>query len=324
MESNALNWMQDLELARDAEQERRVRAIGCGELGARTVEAHAPTALTQISVDSLLWLFIFDDTYCDEGTHSADPAAMSLLVARLLRIAETGTSPAVMTAHEKAFLDLRRRIAATASPTQLMRWIDALRSYLAYQAWEAAHRARGTRPETDAYLTARIANGSMPVCCAVLDITSGFEVPAQEMNRTDVRALTEMCCALVGLDNDIMSHWKETLRCGDGINLIDVLAADNACTPEEALPMAIAIRDRILTRYLQLRETTEGRLGAEGERYLKLLDQWIRGNLDWGLGSGRYRNPDNPAVLPDHVTACAPRPSAGPLPYAGTAWWWAV
>ncbi|MCW7944337.1 hypothetical protein AAW14_20520 [Streptomyces hygroscopicus] len=324
MESKALNWMRDMELARDSGQERRARAIGCGELGARVVEPNAPTVLAQISVDSMLWLFIFDDTYCDEGIHSSDPAAMSLLVARLLRIAETGASLSSMTPQEHALLDLRCRIAATASPTQLVRWIDALRTYLGYQVWEAAHRALGTRPEPDAYLTARIANGSVPVCCAVLDITSGFEVPAEEINRADVRALTEMCCAVVGVDNDIMSHWKETLRCGDGINLIDVLAADNACTPAEALPMAITVRDGILTRYQQLRETTTGRLGAEGQRYLKLLDQWIRGNLDWGFGSGRYRNHDNPASLPDHVVACAPRLSADPLPYPGTAWWWAA
>jgi len=314
--------MDRMGLARDKEQRQRVAAIGCGELAARTVEPGTPITLAQVSADNLLWLFVFDDTYCDEGPSGRDPAAMSLLVARLIRLAETGQAPPQPSPHENALLDLRLRITRSATPCQLVRWIDALRSYLTYQVWEASHRAQGSVPSTDEYLSARIANGSMPVCCALLDVTCGFEVPAERISDPWVRALTEMCCALVGFDNDILSHWKETLRCGDGINLIDVLATEHNLPPHAVLPDAIALRDCILHRYLQLRTNTAGRLSPSGQRYLNLLDHWIRGNLDWALTSGRYLNPDNPTRLPDTVTDTTSSQPDGPPPYPGIAWWW--
>ncbi|MER5890570.1 hypothetical protein ABT160_42655 [Streptomyces sp. NPDC001941] len=323
LDAAALAWAESHGLTPDTDRRQRAQAIHAGELGARSVEPDAPQPLAQLSADHLLWLFTFDDAYCDEGALGDDPGALALLVARLVRTAETGQAPPKATPHEHALLDLRNRIARSARPLQLVRWTDAMRSYLAYQTWEAAHRSRHTAPTLDAYLGARIANGSMPVCCALLDVTSGFTIPAGEFTSPAVRALTEMCCALVGYDNDLLSHWKETLRCGDGINLVDVLATETRRPPQDALHEAVALRDTVLHRYLTLARATSPDLSPEGRRYLGLLDQWIRGNLDWSLNSGRYLNPQDPARLPETILS---RPEHGvatdPLPYPGVAWWW--
>jgi hypothetical protein len=49
----------------------------------------------QVATDYLMWLFVFDDAYCDEGTHSDQPGAMMDLALQLARVVEMpGPDPA--------------------------------------------------------------------------------------------------------------------------------------------------------------------------------------------------------------------------------------
>jgi Terpene synthase family 2, C-terminal metal binding len=320
MEAAAIGWMTRFKLASDRRQADRFAAIGAGELGARVTAHAADVVHAQFAADNLLWLFALDDTFCDEGTFSHDPAGMALLAADLIRTAETG-DPRRDLPIMAALADLRRRLDKLGSPVQAARWVSALYAYLLYQVWEAGHRQRGTVPDLASYLIARISNGSMPVCVAWLDIANGYEVPAREMHTAPVRGLSEMCCAMVGLDNDIMSHWKETLRAGDRINLIDVLAAERETSQARVLPEAIALRDRVLAQYLRLRDRTLRSVSPATRRYIADLDAWIRGNLDWGMNSDRYRNPANPAELPA-TPVCDTPTCTDTSPVAGVTRWW--
>jgi hypothetical protein len=250
---------------------------------------------------------------------------MALFMAELVRVAQTGVltgAPALPAT--VALCDLRARLDTLATPVQVARWVGALCRYFWYQAWEASHRARRTVPTMDAYLVARITNGAMPPSVMSLDIASGFEVPAAEMEQPPLRALSEMCCALVGFDNDIMSHWKETLRSGDGLNLIDVMAASTGRAPRAVLPDAVTLRDRVLACYLRLRERSWPGLSEAGRRYVALLDRWIRGNLDWSLRTPRYASPGRPADLPGAIAARPTTTDPAPLPWPGVSWWWSV
>ena len=153
-----------------------------------------------------------------------------------------------------------------------------------------------------------------------LDIAEGYEVPAQEMDSPDIRALTESACCLVGLDNDIASYYKEHSRSGDTLNLVDVIAHERGSSPLEALPEALDFRDGVLALYLQLSEQVRPHVGAATHRYLAGLSNWIRGNLDWSMHTGRYRRDDRSTI----TVAEAPHrePSARFTPPAGIAWWW--
>jgi hypothetical protein len=323
METAAAGWMRRFGLAADSAQEDRFAAIGAGELGARVTSRAVDVEHAQFAADNLLWLFAFDDTFCDEGAYSHDPGRMALLVADLLGTAETGR-PRSDLPLMVALADLRRRIVGgLGTQVQAARWSHSLYDYLFYQVWEAGHRAAGTVPDLDSYLYARICNGSMPVCVAWLDIANGYQVPEDELQSPPVRALSEMCCAMVGYDNDIMSHWKETLRSGDGINLIDVLAHKRRRPPGQVLAEALALRDRVLARYLHLRDQTLPNLTEPTRRYIADLDAWIRGNLDWGMNSHRYRHPMHPADLPATPIAAAPT-STDTTPISGITHWWSI
>ena len=318
-ERNTITWLESFELDDEQRETGRLGAIIAGELAGRTLPDVADPPGAQFSTDSLMWLFAFDDAYCDEGRYSHDPASMAILVAEMGRIVETGdtTSSSPLA---RALADLRRRLDLLANSAQTARWTRTMKDYLGYQVWEAAHRSTGTTPTLDQYAVARIRNGSMEVCAMTLDIAAGYEVPAAEIDLPAVRALTEMACALVGYDNDIASYYKEHERSDDRINLIDVIANQYGVIAEEALRTAIALRDAVLDRYVDLRDVMEPLVSPGTRRYFDGLSAWIRGNLDWSANTARYRRPDRPTVAVSEERECDVRMQTPPV---GIAWWWA-
>ncbi|MEV4315480.1 hypothetical protein [Actinocrispum sp. NPDC049592] len=316
-DSNAIHWISRFGIDGRKSGTVRLRGLRAGELAGRTATTAEDQCRAQFSADSLMWLFAFDDACCDEGRHSHDPVTMAILIADMTRIAETGRAgPAGPLGY--ALADLRQRLDGMASFAQTARWVRAMKAYLAYQVWEAAYRNIDAVPTVDQYAVARIRNGSMEVCVMTLDIAEGYEVPADEIDRPDVRALTEMACDVVGWDNDIASYYKEHKRTGDKLNMIDVMAHERQETSQAALSDAVGLRNRVLALYLQLHDETKPRVSRATVRYLHGLSAWIRGNLDWSIGTARYRKHDRPTI---QVTAVPPViPSLPPPP--GIAWWW--
>ncbi|WKX69376.1 hypothetical protein [Streptomyces sp. XD-27] len=309
LQAESDRWAAKWGLARDEEEAARFSAIGAGELAAR-IAPWGTAVQAQLGADMLMWLFAFDDVFCDEGQLSHDPAGLGVLIADLMRTAQTGVARADEP-FMNALADLRERLAGLGSGVQVGRWITTLRDYLAYQVWEAGHRVRGTFPSLGAYLVARISNGSMPVCVNMLDVTNGYEAPLPELEVPAVRALSEMCAALVGYDNDLISHAKESQRCGDGLNLVDAVAREGG-----GLAETVALRDRVMVRYMDLREETLAGASPTVASWVRDLDGWIRGNLDWGIGSARYSG--SSAVVGTAPT-CTDR-----TPVAGVEEWWVL
>lgn len=317
-ERSTVAWMERFGLDGEQLEAGRLRCITAGELAGRTALHPAHVAGPQFAADSLLWLFAFDDAYCDEGRYSHSPAEMAILVADMVRVVETGrTSSASPCA--RALADLRRRLDGLASAVQIGRWVSAMRGYLGYQVWEAAYRQTRSMPTINEYAVARIRNGSMEVCAMTLDLAEGYEVPPAELESCDVRALTEMACSMVGLDNDIASYYKEHQRGTDKLNLVDVIAHERGQTPNDALPAAVAYRDAVLRLYVRLSRQVEPQVSAATQRYIAGLSAWIRGNLDWSMHTCRYRKAGTETI---RVVDAAYLPADGFSPPEGVAWWW--
>jgi hypothetical protein len=318
-ERGTVDWMERFGLDGEQREAGRLYSITAGELAARTLPecSNEPGAL--FSAHSLIWLFAFDDAYCDEGRYSHDPAEMALLVAELNRIVETGYTNS-QSPCARGLADLRQRLDGLAGPAAVSRWVQSMKGYLGYQVWEASHRRRRTIPTIDEYAVARIRNGSMEVCAMTLPISEGYDVPVHEIESADIRALTEMTCCLVGLDNDLASYYKEHSRSGDTINLVDVIANERGSSPREAMPEALDFRDAVLALYLELSEQVRPTAGVAARRYLAGLSAWIRGNLDWSTHTGRYRRDDRSTITVSETTR---REVPGDFtPPAGIAWWW--
>ncbi|MFE4366666.1 polyprenyl synthetase family protein [Streptomyces sp. NPDC056835] len=130
--------------------------------------------------------------------------------------------------------------------------------------------------------------------------------------------------------HDLLSYNRELLIDGTTRNIVMLLARLNNCPPEQAVHQAVALRDRLTTLFLRLREQEDPKLSAPGRAYVADLAHAIRSNLDWGSHSPRYTvvtprtqlPPPNPAPIPLTLTDHPSDPSTEPLPHPSIAWWW--
>ncbi|MEV8379174.1 nuclear transport factor 2 family protein [Kribbella sp. NPDC056861] len=262
-------------------------------------------AMAQLTCDFYVWLFAVDDGYCDESPEGADPVVMTRMAAGLIRIlADPDTAVPEAGRCGPALQDLRHRVAAVARPGQLDRWIAATKDYLFGIVWEASNRARGAGPSLDEYVALRPLAGGLPACFALLDVCGRYEVDAwyDEV----VLRISRMAGNVIAWDNDLTSYLKEVADFGAMHNLVTVLAADRGVDPQQAVQLAVALRDAEL-RHLQ---DAEGQLTAVSTgtaQYLTALHHWISGYLRFTEMSSRYTTPGRSKGPTMNTTADAPR-----------------
>lgn len=318
----SVEWLEEFGLFESRRQYERLVDTRVGELVGRVSPRGGPEAL-QVAADFYQWLFAFDDAYCDEGALGSRPEALVVELARILRAAEApGNAAPDGEGYLAALRDLRLRLDRIATPVQTNRWVEALRGYFFFQVWEAANRSRGTIPTLDEYTVARMQSGAVKATMMLLDVAEGYELPAAEMDHPLTRALTEMACTVIDWDNDIASHHKESLRSRDNQNLRDILAHEQDLSQQEALHRAIAMRDRVMVRFLRLKDAADATESVARRRYVTSLCDWIRGNLDWQVSTNRYRNPEKPVVLESGFAECPSTELTDPLPIPSVQWWW--
>jgi hypothetical protein len=164
----------------------------------------------------------------------------------------------------------------------------------------------------------------------MLEIANGAEVPAREMDSPAVCALTEMAILVAALDNDRHSFAKEASRRQAEQNIFAVLMRQYGSSSARAVEDAVALRDRVLRRFLALRDRVLPRASGELRRYLTDLGHGIRGNIEWGLRVPRYLSLSSVATGPGEVTPPAHipwadrplDPSDEPVLLPSVAWWW--
>jgi hypothetical protein len=326
LDARASAWADRFGLRPDPVQRKRLAQALAGNLAGRIMPHSDATAALQVATDYLMWLFVFDDAYCDEGAYSDQPGAMMKLALQLARVVEIpgGPDPAEgqLLPVVAALADIRRRLEYVASPVQIARWGAAVRAYLMCQAWETLNRTNGVIPSLDQYAASRVDSGSLRATILLQDVGNGFEVPHRQISLPHVQALIEMTCTIVGWDNDIFSYGKEVRRSGDWHNLVAVLAHERDCGLGEALAEAIALRDKVLTAYLALRDQVLDSAGPQLTRFIAGLDAWNRGNIDWSAGCARYINATDGHPAPIALTPEPPESSLEPILIPSIRWWW--
>ncbi|MEU6646197.1 terpene synthase family protein [Saccharomonospora sp. NPDC046836] len=127
-------------------------------------------------------------------------------------------------------------------------------------------------PSLDDYTVSRLAEGGQASSGTLLAF-GGFALTDAEQYSPNVRALEELADLLTMWDNDIFGHTKEEKRAARydlprEFNLIRLIRHEHACTVQQALARATAMRDRVMCRFLRLHEQEMRDAGPELARYL--------------------------------------------------------
>ncbi|SER13381.1 hypothetical protein SAMN05216188_10839 [Lentzea xinjiangensis] len=290
---SSMEWAQRIGICPDQHHQARVLASASAEFAARTAP-HGSTDRLRVYADFVHWAFAFDDVRCD----GKDLTELVPLVARLLRMLEgvnhrlCGDDPFLIALH-----DIAVRFRDCATPVQFRRWLEAHRQWLfGVVQINAGSRQDHTLP-LEQYLIARFHDGGGPVVTTMMEameLGPGRDVPGHEMDSPAVRALTEACWTIAIWDNDRISRYKEIRGRTDRCNLVDVLMHAHGWSPHRALQEVVALRDRALRQFLELRERQLSKASPELRDYLTGLGHVIRGNIDWSLSVARYNTVFDP------------------------------
>ncbi|MFI9770290.1 hypothetical protein ACIHJG_25965 [Streptomyces sp. NPDC052415] len=326
VDAQARRWIAESGMCASAHEEAWVVATHSTEFFAR----FAPVAEDERLLATSLWVywgFAFDDARCDNGPLSTRPAQFNALAGLVQQAAESPTAPARGERFVAPLQDIIGRFRSFGTPAQVRRFTEAQRAWLFGVCWQIGNQARGLMPDLDEYVAMRLLSSGGEPTFAMLELATGLEVPDAQLRRPAVRALTEMAILVAALDNDRHSLRKELTRGHADQNIYAVLQHQRQLSLQESVDAAAAVRDRVLTRFLQLHDRIRPQAGVELASYLQGLRYGIRGNAEWGLRVPRYLSlghvPDPMDEAPLHWAQSPADGRCEPLPDApGCAWWW--
>ncbi|MFF5448734.1 hypothetical protein [Streptomyces sp. NPDC012888] len=328
LEVRAVEWLDAFGIYPDAVERAWGLATHSADFSCRIVPEGDPEVLL-LFVEWNYWANAVDD-WQDSGDAGAGTAAVTEHGLRLLRTIEdpgAGVLPAgPMT---RALDDLVRRTHAVLDPVQLHRFAGGTRDWLLGAAWQAARAESRSMPGLNEFAAmGSLANGTR-FSLTWSDAARGVRLPAEVLCAPALRALTDAAGFVVSADNDLFSYDKDDHLDPPEVNLVNVIAQERGCSPAEAVPSAVALRDRVMVLFLRLRERLARDADPPLARHLEALGQYVAGSIAWQGRAPRYASPRNRHRLPladarfDLRYAAGPSvPAAGPPPLPAIAGWW--
>ena len=194
--------------------------------------------------------------------------------------------------------DLVARTRAHLTPVQMRRFCEGARDWLLGASWQAANSERGVMPSLNDHTTmGALANGTR-FSLAWSDVANGINLSEEIRQWAPVLAVTEAAGFIVSADNDLFSYNKDDHQEPWEQNLANVLAHQDSCSPREAMPKAVALRDRVMTLFIRVCEQLASHPDEQLHRYLDSLKHYITGSIEWQNLAPRYASPRNRHHLP--------------------------
>jgi hypothetical protein len=115
-------------------------------------------------------------------------------------------------------------------------------------AWQIGNQSRAVTPTLNDYLAMRISSAAGEPVTSMIALVNDIDIPEKGMEDPAVRACTEMSRMLASLDNDLHSYTKDMHHNETDQNIVNVIATERHCHPQDAVVTAMAMRDRIMCR----------------------------------------------------------------------------
>jgi hypothetical protein len=311
-------WAKRFDLG-EGDAERGALFALTGAVFAAHVYPHARGEVAQALADYDAWAWAANDFV---GSDAPLPEIVVAL-GRWERIVRSpGSWPGSSRPLDAALADASARLRDLLTPVQWQRLTAGQSQWLYPMCWEAALRESGVPLGVDDYLAMRLsASGAGYAAPAYLDATEGIELSEREWADPVLRAAAEAGMLVGTLDNDRYSYFRERDLAVKKHNLFDALRVDDPSLPfAQAVDKAVALRDRIMSLYLKLREQLLPTAGTDVRRYVAGLDTVISGNMNFAAKAARYLLPEMPYAVT--VTEVPCDDSTAPPDLPTIAWWW--
>jgi germacradienol/geosmin synthase len=307
-----LDWVRTRGLVRSEEGLHEYESWDLPQAAARTYPyASADDMYMLMNWFSLAFLFDdqFDATAGDRAERVSDVSREMITIP----FRPPGSSPDVVCPITLAWSEVWAWLSDGMSETWRNRFGSSWARFLAAHAHEVRLTATGRVLGLTEYLALRRITVGIHHSIDAAERSRRFEVPAQVQAHELMRRMRDAAADAIAYMNDIHSLEREERR-GDPHNLVTVLRRDRGYSRQSAIGEAVRMTTEHLDTYMSLESeiprlcedlglTREQRaavdMGVEGIR------NWIRGNYDWALNTGRY------AAAKSGATALAERAGRG-------------
>ncbi|MEU4508802.1 hypothetical protein AB0G05_04840 [Nonomuraea wenchangensis] len=287
VDAESHTWLAATHMLKGAETIEHFRRSKIGMLAARTNPTVPRDSLRLIN-DWYNWLFAFDDAFCEGELMGHRASALARALPPLLEILDGRREPDESDVFGVALRELLHRISELATPAQVDRWRTTVKEYLFAQIWEAANREVDLIPTPEDYVMMRRITGATYTCFALIDVGGGYRLEAEEWHHPDVRTLSDLACDLIGWDNDLLSYAKERDNDKARHNLVTVLATHKSLTLQDALVEVAQMHNDAVAAFLDRRAALDRWATLPVRKYVRGLEHWVRGHIEFSLGSARY------------------------------------
>lgn len=306
-----LDWTWNHRLVRSAAGLREYASWDLAQAAARTYPDAVGDDLDML-VNWFGFAFLFDDQFDASGDL---PAQVSAVAREMIAIPfrPPATPPDIVCPVTLAWVEIWPQMCAGMSETWQNRFASNWARFMAAAVCEIHLAAHREVIDLESYAALRQHTVGLQHSLDAVERVGGFEVPPQVQAHPVMRRLRRATTDCIAYMNDVHSLDREESR-GDRHNLVIVLQRHLRCSRSAALDEAIRMTYELLDEVVELHGRVpamcdELRLTdaerAAVERAVAGTGDWIRGNYEWGLASGRYAVGEQ-AVL------------TGPAPYLET------
>ncbi|MDT3396401.1 terpene synthase family protein [Streptomyces sp. B1866] len=316
-----LEWSVRHRLAVGRDEIARLARTDIAGLAARFVPRATLTGAQTLAI-LLTATFVIDDLN-DDGRLRGRPDDFAHYASALSRALGPGPLAEPADPPVRALHDIGRRLTHVASPALAARIVRDFRATLAAEVRESTNNARRLPPDLDTYVQNRLATTWVLPLTDLAAAVDGVEPALADLDRPEVRALTEMTSLILGFDNDICGYAKDR-RDGavDVNNLPDVLARATGAGPAQALAQAVSLRDQVLAHWLRLYDRLGETAGPAPAGHLANLASMISGHLHWAAACPRHTIPHGgPVIRISPARRACDAPAADRLDVPSIAWW---
>ncbi|WP_426746406.1 hypothetical protein VZQ01_41430 [Myxococcus faecalis] len=288
--AHTLRWLSRQGLVVGPDALRIYDQMRIDRLTARTYPEVLGTWLN-LANDFMAWGFIFDDQF--DGPLGRSIEASRAALEEFLSVTRSETprrypsSPLAV-----AWVELWGRLVAGRSEAWVERFATSFVRYLQAQQREAVDWRDGVPGDLSTYLATRRETAGIFPWLDLGEPMHGYELPPEIVACEPMATMRSTCVDVVLGVNDICSARKEA-AIGQTHNLVLLRMRDQGVDEASAQAWAIGQVESWVRAFeeaeVRMRQGVRTpRVWSEIDRSITTMKNWMRGNLDWSLESGRY------------------------------------
>lgn len=269
------------------------------DLVARGFPGIGPAELENVTLLTF-WMFLLDDGL-DQGTSSLPHVAARQHLDRIFALISGSTRVApAQTALERSGVILMSRMLDDMTPTGRTRFLDEIRLLFDWVSHEVEVRSQfpSRVPDLASIIRQRRVTSAAMVIFRAGEYANHAELPEAFHRSLLFEALQDSATDVIAMVNDLFSYEKEKqhLETQNYVVVCQHLLGGNL---DEAVAFFVRLLDTRVRSFEQARERLPQLIREQafssGERqaielFVDMLENWMRGNLDWSVQVPRYND----------------------------------